>query len=289
MEECVVAVVDDCTHQIIELLKKHPHTPSMIIDWIKRDRSDLWERLELAKQQIAPNNPHISFYKRLRRVLTNRFGLLRTPSLPNYLKAKYRHPEGTDLVSIYRNAAQRGAQKTTLLRKKNGTYVDNRPIELRVSSSPMSLAYYRARGISDEDAQLTIKRYAIKGAHAALKKQQQNKCEHFVQNVLSEIGVPFAAQFKFETFLFDFIIPSNNLVIEVNGTYWHCDPRFFKANDQVKFPGKIITAQTMWDKDANKRQRLENYGYRVLYIWEYDIVHEPEIVKGKIKNAVGRD
>ncbi len=289
MEEQVIAIVDDCTHQVMKLLEEHPHTPSMVIDWMKRDRPDLWERLELAKQHIAPNNPHISFYKRLRRVLTDRFKLLRTPSLPNHLKARYRHPEGTNLISLYSIASQRGAQKTALIKKKNGTYIDNRSIELRTSSSPMSLAYYRSRGIPDQEAQLIIKQYASKGAHAALKKQQKNKCERFVQDILLEIGEPFASQFRFETFSFDFVVPSNLLVIEVNGTYWHCDPRFFKANDQVKFPGKMITAQVVWDKDANKRKRIENSGYRVLYVWEHDIIHKPEIVKDRIKHALGRD
>lgn len=261
----------------------------MVIDWMKRDRPDLWERLELAKQRIAPNNPHISFYKRLRRVLTDRFGLLRTPSLPNYLKARYRYPEGTNLVAMYSVAARRGARETERLRKENGTYVDNRPIELRNSSSPMSLAYYKSRGISDEEAQLTIKQYASKGAHAALKRQQKNKCERFVQDVLRELGEPFASPFRFEAFSFDFVVPANQLVIEVNGTYWHCDPRFFKAIDRVKFPGKTIAAQVVWDKDTDKRQRLESCGYRVLYVWEHDIIHEPEIVKERIKHAVGRD
>lgn len=289
MEEQVVAVVDDCTPQVISLLEEHPHTPSMVIDWMKRDRPDLWERLELAKQQIAPNNPHISFYKRLRRVLTDRFKLLQTPSLPNYLKARYRHPEGTDLISLYSRAAKRGAQKTILLRKKNGTYIDNRSIELRNASSPMSLSFYRSRGIPDQEAQLIIKQYARKGAHAALKKQQKNKCERFVHDVLLEIGEYFASQFIFDTFSFDFVVPSKLVVIEVNGTYWHCDPRFFKASDKVKFPGKTIAAQIVWEKDANKRKRLENSGYKVLYVWEHDIIHEPEAVKDRIKHVLGRD
>lgn len=289
MEIEVLKIVNECTPEILELLKEHLHTPSMIIEWIMRDHPEKITFLEQAKQRIAPKNPHISFLKRLRRLLTSKFDLLRSPSLPNYIKAKYRHPIGTELKLKYSENASYGAKKTALLRKKNGTYVDNRSIELRKSSSPMSLLYYTSRGISAEEAKLKINKQAVAGAHAALKKQQKNKCEQFVANILDELQISYGSPFKFQTYLFDFILPIKNIVIEVNGTYWHCDPRFFNENDQVKFPGQVLLAKQVWDKDCVKKTKLENNGYRVHYVWEHDIIHRPSFVKDRIIYELGRN
>ena len=40
----------------------------------------------------------------------------------------------------------------------------------------------------------------------------------------------------------------------------------------MKFPGKkIVTAQELWEKDEEKKLYIENIGYKILYLWEYDI------------------
>lgn len=67
----------------------------------------------------------------------------------------------------------------------------------------------------------------------------------------------------------DIFIPSEKKIIEIYGTYWHCDPRKYQPdyfNKAVK-----MTAQAIWDRDAARVRYLEDLGYSVEVIWEADI------------------
>lgn len=63
-------------------------------------------------------------------------------------------------------------------------------------------------------------------------------------------------------------------LIEFQGDYWHCNPKIYKEN----FFNKVInlSAKEIWDKDNNKKIVAEKFGYKVLYIWEYDYKENPE-------------
>lgn len=64
----------------------------------------------------------------------------------------------------------------------------------------------------------------------------------------------------------DIYIPSIKKVIECHGDYWHCNP----TKCSPTYYNKIVhlTAQEVWDRDAQKKQLLENAGYKVEVIWE---------------------
>lgn len=81
----------------------------------------------------------------------------------------------------------------------------------------------------------------------------------------------------------------NNVLIELNGLYWHCSPKKYKANDLVKFPGRIERASNVWKRDKDKKEFAENIGYTVITIWEDEL----KLVKNKIinflKNETSKD
>lgn len=66
----------------------------------------------------------------------------------------------------------------------------------------------------------------------------------------------------------DIFIPSRNKVIEIYGTYWHCDPRKYDKdyfNKSVK-----MTAEEIWKRDDARTKYLEMLGYQVEIKWEND-------------------
>lgn len=72
----------------------------------------------------------------------------------------------------------------------------------------------------------------------------------------------------------DIFIPDKHLVIEINGIYWHADPRKYKAQDIFyTWKGKQ-TAEQLWLKDKIKIDHLKNLGYNVEVIWEDAITIE---------------
>lgn len=66
----------------------------------------------------------------------------------------------------------------------------------------------------------------------------------------------------------DIFIEAYNLVIEVNGDYWHANPKKYKANDIVL---KDTTAKQLWDKDKIKHDAIRSSGHNLEVIWEDEI------------------
>jgi len=57
--------------------------------------------------------------------------------------------------------------------------------------------------------------------------------------------------------------------LEINGDFWHCNP--IKYNESYIHPYIKKTASDIWLKDYNKKLNAEEYGYKVIYIWEDEI------------------
>lgn len=68
-----------------------------------------------------------------------------------------------------------------------------------------------------------------------------------------------------------------NKIIEFNGDYWHCNPKFYNAEDFVPRFG-TTTAQSVkevWESDYNREQEFKRLGYEVLTVWEDDYYANP--------------
>lgn len=64
----------------------------------------------------------------------------------------------------------------------------------------------------------------------------------------------------------DIYIPSIKKAVECHGDYWHCNP----TKCSFDYYNKAIhkTAQEVWDKDSEKKNKLEQSGYTVEIVWE---------------------
>jgi len=105
----------------------------------------------------------------------------------------------------------------------------------------------------------------------------------FALEFLERLGVEYKYQFKAESIgrYYDFYIPSANVIIEVQGTYWHADPRVYE------------------DKNLNRTQRRDRkidevkktwcalHGIKLIYIWEKDINENPSKVMKILKEEIG--
>ncbi len=60
----------------------------------------------------------------------------------------------------------------------------------------------------------------------------------------------------------------NNVCIEFNGDFWHCNPNIF--NENYYHPIIKMTAKEIWEKDRKKYEMYRKNGYNVFIIWESD-------------------
>lgn len=94
--------------------------------------------------------------------------------------------------------------------------------------------------------------------------------------------------FKDEQYIFNYSIDIANeekkILIFVDGSYYHGDPRFFKLNDIICHGDCTVKQKRKYDKSITKN--LQKNGYKVLRFWEYDIHNNLEECISKIKDII---
>jgi len=138
----------------------------------------------------------------------------------------------------------------------------------------------------DKQKQTLLKKYGVTNAymlakHTILSRPQKEITEQLSKNTNYTIFTDFGLEKEDKKYKIDILIKDKNIAIEFNGTYWHCDPRFYKEDYINK--KKNLTAKQIWEYDNRRKEFLEKIGYKVLTIWEYDFKLDKEKV---IKNIM---
>jgi G:T-mismatch repair DNA endonuclease (very short patch repair protein) len=110
--------------------------------------------------------------------------------------------------------------------------------------------------------------------HTSLSKPQKEITELLSKNTNKTIMSDFPMIAEGKCYKVDIFIKELNTIIEFNGTYWHCDPRFYHENFLNKKKQK--TAKEIWSLDQERLKSLKNLGYNVKVIWEYDYSQNKE-------------
>jgi len=88
-----------------------------------------------------------------------------------------------------------------------------------------------------------------------------------IQSILNQIGVEYTANGFLYSYSWDMIF-KNKIIIEVQGDFWHANPKYYKGSDVLL---RGLLAKDVWKKDARKKKLVESKGYSVFYLWENDI------------------
>ena len=78
-----------------------------------------------------------------------------------------------------------------------------------------------------------------------------------------------------------------NLIIEINGDYWHCNPLIYKETDIITYPNNIKKcAKAIWKKDKVKQNYITNKKYELLIVWENEINENKHNLSDFFKNKL---
>lgn len=105
----------------------------------------------------------------------------------------------------------------------------------------------------------------------SLVKSWTSSVEQKVKESLLKNGIDVIHQFWINRRSYDFRILETNILIEVNGDYWHANPSIYSPEDILSYPDKKITALEKWEEDKIKIKNANEYGYKVITIWESDV------------------
>ncbi|MBC8428413.1 hypothetical protein H8D04_00875 [bacterium] len=125
-----------------------------------------------------------------------------------------------------------------------------------------------------EEADTRLQNWKLKNKIPGGSKN--TKIELKVKDILESNGINYIHQYdKIKSYFVDFYLPDFNLVFEVDGDYWHANPNKYNSNELIKYPGnRVVTAQSVWDKDNIRLDEIKKCGYNVCRIFGSDITEE---------------
>ena len=97
----------------------------------------------------------------------------------------------------------------------------------------------------------------------------KTKPELIVSNMLDYLNIIHSSEFNCKYYLIDKYLPEHNLMIEIQGNFYHCNPTMNLSNNRKN---KIIR------KDKSKNTYIKKYkGINILYLWEKDILEREDL------------
>ena len=119
----------------------------------------------------------------------------------------------------------------------------------------------------------------IKNKEFSLSSQLEND---FIDEYIKPLNIEYQTQYFIKDIhqYCDVYIPSKNLIIECDGSFWHCDPRLFPEGAKYEYQKRKI------EKDKIKNDYLLNNGYKLLKLCELDIINNPSLIKEKLHNIL---
>jgi very-short-patch-repair endonuclease len=161
-------------------------------------------------------------------------------------------------------------------KKYRDSLTEKEKIELSKQQSKIQKAIY------NKNPQDYINKRRRAGQIAAEKsiKYKINKLETKIQNKLVELGLDFEYSVIIGYRQFDFGSREHRILLEVNGDYWHGNPKLYKKSDlnNIQINNK--------KKDKEKKKFAQKHNMKLYYIWEQDVKNNNFTVLEDIKNEI---
>lgn len=94
---------------------------------------------------------------------------------------------------------------------------------------------------------------------------RKTRIEVVMEEVLNRLNVNYKYSFRLENRQYDFLLPDYKLLIECDGDYWHCNPKFYPQPKRWQLERRKI--------DKLKNEIAERNGYKIVRFWEDSILH----------------
>ena len=145
----------------------------------------------------------------------------------------------------------------------------------KIKNSESQKIRYKNNPKLKEDA--SIRR--IKWLKSTLSNKK-SKLESKFETILNLLNIEYEFQHEFQKRLFDFKIKNKNILIEIDGDFYHCNPN-------TKHSEVLYETQSLTKKNDNYKNTLcQNHGMILLRYWEKDINERPEWIISELKKEL---
>lgn len=106
--------------------------------------------------------------------------------------------------------------------------------------------------------------------------------DYFAENFLNILGVKYIRQYEAKEIgrFYDFFCPDANVIIEVDGDYYHSYGLTYEEKNPMQKHNEWV--------DKVKDEWALSRGIPILRIWEHDIHDNPEKVMKILKESIGK-
>lgn len=109
---------------------------------------------------------------------------------------------------------------------------------------------------------------------------KDTKPELKMKEILNELNISFKHQFRLRNRLFDFHILNTNILIEVDGDWWHGNPKIYEKLNMHQRKAK--------QKDLEKGKLAKENNFILLRFWQSDILNNIKEVEVKLKDIYNK-
>jgi very-short-patch-repair endonuclease len=139
-------------------------------------------------------------------------------------------------------------------------------------------------GVGRKHSKKTKEKMSGSAMDRILKTQQKHtsKLELEFTKILDKLDIKYIQWFYAKEIkaFYDFYIPTKNIIIEVDGDFYHCNPDIYTNGSVCKTQEKNIK------RDQQKNQWAKDNGFKLLRFWENDIKNNPKQIIETLKKEL---
>lgn len=168
--------------------------------------------------------------------------------------------------------------------KKNNCSQNKKTNEVNNSKQSTKKKIYKSQKVTPTKENIIKDLYILKNDTPKERKHPEygtSKLEdRFANNFLKKLGVEFQTQFKAESIgrYYDFYIPSANLLIEIDGDFYHSFNVLYENMSPMQKKNKRV--------DRDKDKWAKEHKIPLIRIWEHDINDNPKEVMDMLKREL---
>ncbi len=192
-----------------------------------------------------------------------------------YLKENYREND-IEKMMRYLNRCEKGIRikATRLGLKTEKIWTDKEVCYLKQNNNIMS-CYQIGKTIGRTTQSIRRKRIKL---GLAKKRDKITEPEALIMEQLDKNKIAYTFQYKVGKYITDYHITGTSTIVEVLGDYWHVNPEVYKVPKGFQ-KYKI-------EKDKIRQKYIEDRGYKVINLWENDIVKDPTQIINTLKTEI---
>ena len=151
-----------------------------------------------------------------------------------------------------------------------------------IKNNPEKAAYYNVQFWKDywKDTEHREEQRERRSTFLSTYHHVSSKLEKTFERFLTELNILYEKQYKLKGKLYDFKIKDRNILIEVDGDFWHSNPDMFPDGPIYKVQKDNL------ERDIEKNKIAKEEEYELIRFWEHEVKYQEDIVIDRLKKLL---